>query len=537
MPHGSADRLLAQEQTDLARQDAALDARGASRDGEHLAIVNDLLGPQRFGRMFPGLDPFRPPDAGLIALGSSGSTTGGQPSNMEDVGESPDSTIPAGFTYFGQFVDHDLTLDPTVGFPLIADDDRLSDARTPAFDLDSVYGMGPDLQPELYDSGFRPERARLAIGSTSPLPASGGRGVPPIDGSLPNDLPRHSDGTAIVGDRRNDENLIIAQTHLALLKFHNKVIDTLADDDRAFAEARRLVTWHYQWIVLHDFLPRIADPTVSDDVLQNGRRFFRFEHEAAFMPVEFSVAAYRLGHSMVRQQYNYNRVFNAVTPNRLAPATLDLLFDFTGAGLFQPVQNPDPHAALSGIPSNWVIDWRRFHEVTPESVPDKLLNVARGIDTAIAKSLFSLRVPGVVAALPASLPVRNLLRGSRLGLPSGQAVAEAMGVEPLTADQLLTGATAATVEQFQFHVQTPLWFYILKEAEAQAGGQHLGAVGSRIVSEVFVGLLDADRKSFRHRRPAWTPTLPSQQPGTFTMADLLIFVDDLDPLGPDPSGL
>jgi heme peroxidase len=538
MPHGNADRLLPQEQTDTDRLDAAMSASGAGEDGERLGIVNDLLGPRAFGKLFGNLAPFRPPDDGLIALGTSGSTTGGAPTNMEEVlPSSANTVIPAGFTYLGQFVDHDLTLDPTVGFPFIQDDRKLRDARTPAFDLDSVYGFGPKLQPELYDSGFPADRARLAIGSTNPTPSIAGRGnLPTIPGSLPNDLPRRADLSAIVGDHRNDENLIIAQLHVAFLKFHNRVIGTLPDDDGAFEEARRLVTWHYQWIVLNDLLPRIVDPAVRQDVLTNGRRFFQFEDAHSFMPVEFSTAAYRLGHSMVREQYNYNRVFNAVVPTALVPATLDLLFDFTGAGELQPTSTPDPHAVLSGIPSNWIIDWRRFFEVTPDSVPGKLLNVTRGIDTSITHFLFNLRVPGVVAALPSSLPERNLLRGSRLGLPTGQDVARAMGIATLTADEVATGATGGTVRKFGFDTATPLWFYILKEAELRAGGQHLGPVGSRIVSEVFVGLLDGDENSFRHRQPTWTPTLPAHTPGTFTMADLLLFVNDLNPIGPDPSG-
>jgi hypothetical protein len=540
MAHGNADRLVSQDRMDLGRLEAAIRGGGASQDGEHLGIVNDLLGPQRFGRMFLDLAPFRPPDAGLIALGTNGGME-------EPAGSTLDSAIPAGFTYLGQFVDHDLTLDPSVGFPFIEDVQRLRDARTPAFDLDSVYGMGPDLQPELYDPAFPAARARMAIGSTSPLPAASGRpgtlpggtpvpAPPPLNGSMPNDLPRNADRSPITGDHRNDENLIIAQTHLAFLKFHNAVIATLNDDDDAFADAKRLVTWHYQWIVLNDFLPRIVDGAVLDDVLQNGRKFFEFE-DRAFMPIEFSAAAYRLGHTMVRDQYNYNRVFNAVVPTRIAPATLDLLFDFTGALEFEPTQTPDPAVAPSAIPSNWIIDWRRFYEVSPDSVPGKLLNVTRAIDTRITHFLFRLRVPGVVPALPASLPERNLLRGSRLGLPSGQAVAQRMGLTPLTPAVLGSGATGATVTRFGFDTQTPLWFYILKEAELLAAGQHLGPVGSRIVSEVFVGLLDGDEHSFRSSEPDWTPVLPAATPHTFTMADLLLFVNDLDPIGPDPNGL
>ena len=147
----------------------------------------------------------------------------------------------------------------------------------------------------------------------------------------------------MIGDPRNDENLIVAQTHLAFLKFHNRVMDTLpqgagnsGDEDRPFGRARRTVRWHYQWLVLNDFLPRVLDRAVLNDIRNNGRRFYDFDAAPfggrPFMPLEFSVAAYRLGHSMVRETYDYNRTFNGLGPPALSDATLGLLFAFTGSG-------------------------------------------------------------------------------------------------------------------------------------------------------------------------------------------------------------
>lgn len=521
MAHGNAERLLAPGHIDFAALDAALRSGGEGENGERLALGNDLLGPKRFGRIFPDLPPFRPPDDGLTQLGLQ----------MQETPPGPSSTIPAGFTYVGQFVDHDLTLDPTTGFPFINDVSLLEDARNPTFDIDSVYGLGPELQPELYDPAFSEGRARFKIGSTSPLPSAPGRQLPNLPTSLPNDLPRAADGTAVIGDSRNDENLVVAQTHLAFLKFHNRVMDTLRDDDSAFDQARKLVTWHYQWILLNDFLPRILDPATLADVRDHGPRFFKFDKPPfrgrPFMPIEFSAAAYRLGHSMVRPVYNYNRAFNGVVPTAFVPASLQLLFTFTGRG---GLGASSPQDARSGIPSNWIIDWRRFHEVEPEPKRSQHLNLAQLLDTKITAPLFQLPVPGVVPALPNQLPVRNLLRGSRLGLPRGQDVATAMGLTPLTPGEVAGGTDGDTLRQFGFDTETPLWYYILKEAELHGHGSHLGEVGSRIVAEVFVGLIQANRKSFLSQ-PRWKPTLPAAVPGTFTFADLLLFVNDINPIG------
>jgi hypothetical protein len=523
-----------------------------------MALRNDMLGPHRFGKMFPDLAPFRPPDDALSALGDA---------MLDDAAQPPgpgDCAIPAGFTYLGQFIDHDLTLDQTSGFPIITDPDELYDARTVTLDLDNLYGLGPVRQPELYDPNFPPREARFLIGSTADTADDHPAGQQDTPTSLPNDLPRQPSGTALISDLRDDENLILAQTHLAFLKFHNRVIETLPaekghHDTAAEADARfikleedtyhtpfhramRLVRWHYQWIVIHDHLGRLVDPAVLDDVLQHGRRFYRFEHHpyygVPYMPLEFSVAAYRLGHSMVREAYGQNRMFNGTTVGDpgFGPASLEQLFTFTGHGGFE--------SPFSVLPSKWVIDWRRWHEVG-DPVPDGFRNHARQIDTRISPTLHNLPL-GIIgaAAPPLSLPVRNLLRGSRVGLPTGQDVATAMGFTVLTPDELANGTIklpdgstdGEIVRQFGFDRETPLWYYILKEAEVEQQGQRLGQVGSRLVCEVLIGILQADKTSYLAKEPHWKPTLPSATPGTFTMADLLRFVDDIDPLGPAPGG-
>lgn len=512
--HGDAERLTV---GDANLNVERFDMRGEAVEDARTSMINKFAGPGRFKKMFDDLEPFRPPDEGLAELGLA---------MRENLPEDPalnNSAIPAGFTYLGQFVDHDLTFDQTEGFPQIDDPELIEQARTPNLDLDSLYGLGPRLQPELYDRSSPTGRELFRIGATDAAPSPGNFGTP-IPGSLPHDLPR-KDKIAIIGDPRNDENLVVAQTHLAFLKFHNRVMTMLPSlgssgtNETRFERTRRLVTWHYQWIVLNDFVARIIDPKVLTDIRKKGRKFYTVGNkgEKPYMPLEFSVAAYRLGHSMVRQTYNYNRVFST-DPGALSVATLRLLFQFTGkGGFFAP--------ANTAIPSNWIIDWRRFFDVGPK----ELLNFTRKLDPRLIPQLHEL--PGMPPGEPVSLAVRNLLRGSRVGLPTGQAVANRIGVTALTPDEVAGGEEGPVVREHGFETQTPLWYYILREASVQANGQHLGAVGSRIVGEVFVGLLEADKRSFMAHRPQWKPILPAKKGGQFTMADLLRIVNEINPIG------
>ncbi|SDG75399.1 Animal haem peroxidase [Dyadobacter soli] len=469
----------------------------------------------KFGRMFPLLKPLVPPAASLEALGAAmidAVTVDGSENPVENP-EGDNPTLPAAYTYFGQFLDHDITLDTTALQEILVDPLAVMNFRTPMLDLDSLYGSGPVANPFLYQRG---NNDRFLIGTTSSTTPGGDATVPV---SLPHDLPRNSEGFALIGDPRNDENLAVAQLHLAFLKFHNKVVEGLLDGSipresplrkSTFEETRDLVIWHYQWIVLHDFLPRIVDPVQLNDVLVNGRRFYNVNNGQPFIPVEFSVAAYRFGHSMVREAYNYNRVFKF---GSVTPATLDLLFRFSGLS----TRNPDGNVP---IPSDWIIDWRRFLEIDPQIQPE----FSRGINPLIIPRLHKIQGMG-------SLAVRNLKRGSSMGLPPGQSVARLMGFTPLSPAQIATGADGAVAEAHDLHLETPLWYYILKEAEIQGKGERLGEVGSRIVAEVLIGLLEADSSSFLARKPEWVPTLGPSGSGTFTLADLVKFVNEINPIG------
>ncbi|MCE6962240.1 hypothetical protein LAZ40_24715 [Cereibacter sphaeroides] len=500
------------------------------------AALNALNGhgdPGKFGRMFPFLPPLVVPDEALLDLARAMK----DPDPGGAAGNNPE--VPAGFTYLGQFIDHDITLDLTPQEVQREDPLATVNFRTPALDLDALYGPGPALAPYLYqrDPATGAMTPKLLVGRATASPDEAGGLVP----DLPNDLPRSSAGRAIIGDERNDENLLVAQTHLAFIRFHNAVVDWVAERTpglsaaELFDEARRLATWHYQWIVLFDFVERLTEPGLVRRIRREGRRFYRFRSRP-YMPVEFSAAAYRLGHSMVREGYNHNRVFR-FGPGALAPATLGLLFAFTAksgailgdlaagapAGAFPPV---GPQASL---PSNWVIDWRRYFDFggNPDGVT---VNPSRRIDPMLVPALHTL--PGAPSEKMGNLAFLNLRRGVLLGLPSGQAVAAAMGVAPLDPQDIAdAGPDGAAAAEHGLHRTTPLWYYILKEAELLREGRRLGPVGATILAETFLGLVHGDHRSFLWMRSNWTPELPRADPDTFTMTDLLNFVGDINPVG------
>jgi hypothetical protein len=471
--------------------------------------------PGMFGRMFPDLEPLDVPDGKLQALAAAMLDPDPQDATLDN------PQIPGGFTYLGQFVDHDITLDLSSLSDKKRDPLGLRNFRTPALDLDNVYGLGPDGSPHLYERDANDPSLigpKLLIGKNINVGFGG------VTGDFRNDLPRSPQGLALIGDPRNDENLLVAQTHLAFLKFHNAICDHLLANgtpgEELFGAARRLATWHYQYMVLHDFVERLCGEGTVAKILHDGRKFYRFK-AMPYMPVEFSVAAYRLGHSMVRQTYSHNRIFD--------PTEFNFLFGFTGlsgqiVGDLAP-DNPTAPLPVSTLPSNWIIDWRRFYEL--DRPADIAFNPSRRLDPLLVAELHQLPNGG------GDLAFRNLKRGVSLGLPSGQAVAEAMGIaEALTPAEIATGPDGTVAKDNGLHEATPLWYYILKEAQVKHNGERLGPVGATIVSEVFVGLVHGDHNSYLWQAGKdWKPSLPSENQGEFTMADLLRFVDDINPIG------
>lgn len=482
----------------------------------------------RFVRMFKDLPIQRHSKRAMIELGQALAIT--------DQG-SDHPKLPAGFTYLGQFVDHDITLDVNANADIEKDQVPVADlvqGRSPAFDLDSLYGAGPARSPELYEA----DGVRLKVGHTTPTDLGGGN----TNEEFPNDLPRDNNGNAIIGDLRNDENLTVAQTHLAFIKFHNKIVDQIRasysgsaqpNPAQLFQKARRSTTLHYQSIVLNDWLPRIVEPGVIEDIKQNGGPFIDTVDVGmtAPMPVEFAVAAYRLGHSLIRDEYEWNRVFQ--TGGQGSVASLDLLFMFTEIS-GNLGDNPT-------LPSNWIIDWSRFYDFSgiPGINNNPQSNQAHLIDTRLAGALKMLplfedsQIPEDQSFL-LSLPIRNLLRGRLIGLPSGQQLADIIAPSSkLSSSELRAGPQGDILQKYKMLDNTPLWYYILFEAETHHQGQRLGPVGSRIVAETMLAIAKGSKISIL-RGKSFRPSIASMDPSKFTMVDLLAFVDDINPLGDSP---
>jgi Animal haem peroxidase len=488
----SAGAMVGGRQAGVAHaQEAGSGLHGAQLRGMFLTSKNRLA-EGRFGLMFKRLPAYAPSDDLLTGLASKMVEPPPPPPDTFDPFAATSPRLFAGFTFIGQFIDHDITFDHTPLDQQLADPDATVNFRTPRYDLDSVYGQGPASESKYYDPAD-PVKLLVVAGNAN--------GV--------EDMARDGAGKAIIPDPRNDENLIIVQLHKAVAKFHNQVVDYLRAQglrpEWVFETARRLTRWHYQWAVIHDFLPRF----VGDGLVPNGAvykevagkppvinlNYYKPTNREGrpFMPVEFAVAAYRFGHSLIRPFYVLND---------------------TGV---VDVFGPEGGRNLNGgrpIPSDLVIVWRN---ILPDLGPPGGRK-PRKIDTKLSIPLTNL--PGSAVPPPPPEPIRHLavrnnLRGKHVGLPSGQQVARAMRAN------VLSNTTLGLTES-GWGGEAPLWFYILKEAELVHDGEQLGPVGGRIMAETLVGLLQRDPNSYLYLDAAWKPAPPiASTIGQFTFADLL----------------
>jgi len=500
----------------------------------HKKKTYDQLKVGRYTRMFPEGAKFNGTDLQRLAekMTSTQERTP-TPEDKRDPEEDPEIT--AAYTYVGQFTDHDLTFDPASRLREALTDEELevlADFRTPRFDLDNLYGRGPDDQPYLYG----PDGIRMLLGE----PMSGNPSDPEA-----RQVPRGPSGRALIGDPRNDENRIVAQLHAIFLRFHNQVADYLANPEQlgrsvTFNAVRQQVRWHYQWMLVTDYLPTVvnsetyqsifADPYKPDHrlpELQNGR--------LNRMPVEFSVAAFRFGHSMIRPQYRLNTTIQRrpiFLPGH-GGASAD---DAADLGGFRP------------IPSDWAIDWQFFIDLGPGARPAATSPLddpiarrpqhAYKIDTSLVSPLRDL--PSRIASDPSMLALRNLERGNTFRLPSGQAVAKALDEEAIPDQDLVIGKATADDPQTplaqisgDFAGNAPLWAYILSEAQVTSwknAGRgvpkdeipvKLGPVGGRIVAGVFAALLKGDRTSYLNGDARFAPITGFTRDGKFGLAELI----------------
>lgn len=419
-----------------------------------------------YSRLFPELPAVEEDNTALLSLGVAGA--------LCDAGEACDygETVAAGWPMFGQYIAHDITADRS---PIAAQAEatRIANFRSPRANLESLYGTGQIGSPYLY----RAEDPDLLLLGTN-------------DQGEPRDLPRNSQGIALIGDPRNDVHLFVSQLQVAMIEVHNRLVERARGEGvpaaDVFATAQRETAWHYQWVILNDYLPRTVDPDLAAEVRDLGPRFYTPGPDPK-IPFEFADAAFRSGHGQVRDEFQVNAT------SGIHPLFPDLLG-------FRPV------------PASLAIDWPLLFD-TPGHPPAQR---AKRIDGTLARSLIDLphAVTGEVDHdAYRSLAGRDLERGHAYGLPSGESVAERMGETPLGAEEnelLQSGWTAGT----------PLWLYVMLESAARTDGERLGPVGGRIVAEVLTGLIDADPESYRAVEPEWTPTLPARG-RRFGLADLL----------------
>ena len=412
----------------------------------------------RYGRMFD-LPALEADETILHRLGGAGGFCDGGDDEQ-------DSKVEAGWPFFGQYVAHDLTADRS---PLRTHTDlgALRNMRSPRANLEALYGGGPGGSPYLYR---RDDPAKL-------LEDEG-------------DLPRNQEGIALIGDPRNDVHVFMGQMQVAFIETHNLLVDRLREDGVAegelFDEARRSLCWHYQWLIVNEFLPGLVGPGLTAEVAGDGPRFYRPDPEP-FIPVEFADAAYRYGHSQIRQLYQ----LQADGPRyRVFPELIG----------FGPIGDRR-------------VDWSLLFDVPGRPEAQR----AKPMDGQLPRSLIELphAITGAVDDVAyRSLAARDLERGQGTGLPSGEAVARSIGVEPLTEDEL-------DLRRHGWQGETPLWLYILRESGARQSGNRLGAVGGRIVAEVLYGVILADPESYLAVEPDWTPSLPARSE-RFRLVDILV---------------
>ncbi len=377
-----------------------------------------------------------------------------------------DARIEAGWPFFGQFLAHDLTADRS---PLTthADVELLANLRSARANLEPLYGSGPIGAPYLYR---RSDPTKLLESDA--------------------DLPRNQEGTALIVDPRNDSHTFMSQMQVAFIRAHNRLVDQLradaADGHSLFEGARRALTWHYQWVIVNEFLPVLAGRDLVNTVLTSGPRFYRPDNKP-FIPVEFADGAYRYGHSQIRETY-------VLWPGREAVRFFPDLMGFGPIG-------------------DRRVDWSLLFAVPGYPLAQR----AKRIDGRLVPSLICLpeAISGEVSdAAYASLAARDLQRGHGLGLPSGESVARLIGAEVLSEDEL-------GFFRDDWTWQTPLWIYVQREAASRHAGNRLGEVGGTIIAEVLIGVISSDPESYLALAPDWQPTLPAHE-GGFKLRDLLI---------------
>jgi hypothetical protein len=451
----------------------------------------------RYARLFPpSRDPFDEAALRALAAAIAAPARAMWPDEF-------DGPIPAGYTYLGQFVAHDLSFEASQALPKIGSDEPSPgrNLRRRGLNLDSLYGGGPAADPALY----------AADGVRFRLQRRDSRGRPVLD------FERAADGAALAGDPRNDSTITLAQLHLALMTFHNRVADHLhrtRGRTVRFDTVRRTVTEHVQAVVLQDFLWRLMPERAFDRLLRDGPALIA-RADLGCVPVEFSHGAFRFGHAMVRGGYHWG--------SGIGRPDLPQLFDRTGR---------NGTLASNPLRLDWFVDWEHFFDCAhlAGARRPREINRARRIRPAIEPAL-AMVPPGECAeGQPPDLALRDLVRGAAAGIASAQEIiadcnSRGVFLSALSPDEVLRvcpDRLRPVVEAHGFHERTPLWFYVLVEAWFTSRGEALGPLGAAIVGDTIHAAVGAADYSMLKRK-TWKPLLPSARPDVFTMPDLLRF--------------
>jgi hypothetical protein len=488
--------------------------------------------PMCFGTMFPKLPAFHYSDQAAADLANTMENQTPDPTGI-DRGTADDSaTLPAEYTYLGQFIDHNLDFDETPQPTANVNPSSLTNFESFRFDLNDVFGGGPSVDPQLYASDHKHLLVSGTLGAPNP------DGLPTVTGNGGVfDLFRGSSGQADIVEPRNDETQILSQIDAAFIAFYNDFID----EGDSYAQARQLTENYYQEIVLTDVLPAYVGQDTIDQYLRfgpNGQVHVQTKNfsVANFTPIEFSVGAYRFGHSLVRNNYHINDIdpTGADIDDNVSIFDLD---NFQAGDLSGGAPLPGPNLLGTSSctstslctqpnPAGHQIQWKYFVPALDKNPNDAGINFARKTQTTISPALFNLPAESIAGCADAatspvcngsaSIIARDFARGNYDGLASGQAIAQTLGCPVIPAKSINPTSDAV------FDTGTPLLYYVL--AEAQKSGQTLGCVGKSIVAQVFIQVLAETPGSILQTNFKPDPSLVKLAPETpaFSFGDLLV---------------
>jgi hypothetical protein len=489
-----------------------------------------------FGTMFPKLSPFHYSDQAAADLAATMENTTPDPVGTNRGTSDDSATLPAEYTYLGQFIDHNLDFDRTPQPTADVNPSSLTNFESFRFDLNNVFGAGPAADPQLYSSDHK----HLLVSGTLGEPQADGFPTVTGNGGV-FDLARDPlTGQAILVEPRDDETQILSQISAAFVAFYNDFVDKGA----SYAQARHLTEEYYQELVLTDVLPAYVGQSTINQYLHTTSRGGVSVNtpnlpSGNFTPIEFSVGAYRFGHSLVRNNYHINDIF-PTTDDIDANVPIFDLANFQAGDLSggAPLPGPDgsdtttcTSTSLCNVPNpaGHQIQWKYFVPALDADPSEGGINFARQTQTSISPALFNLPAETIAGCADAptdpacsgsgSLIARDFARGNFDGLASGQDIAKALGCHVISAPSI--NPTKDPV----FNSGTPLLYYVLAEAQKAGGPDRvLGCVGQSIVAQTFIRALWDTPNSILHTNFRPDPNLVKLAPETpkFSFGDLLV---------------